>query len=498
MTREALAEEQSNSAPGSDSRLRARRLRARRIKVEELHLGTLAATGRHSTLGDISGIVEDLSLSGMAIVLPGAAATAGLVFIGDRLDRLSISCDGGPFYDGEASVRRVSERDGDLVLGVELESRGIDLGELYRLGTRHGFAERLHAVLDSAHTSSISTSFKAWVADVRTYLETTRDFLDAEERALESLDRFSRDQALSGYLDEIAPQVVTHMNEASHELGELVSGLPEDQHPHYRAYFRAHILPLLSHSPLLRRAYEKPLGYAGDYEMMNMLYRDHAEGDSLFAQALNVYAAQEPAARANINRLDYLGDKVRALVEASGGQRVRLASIGCGPARELSLLLERSPELGPLLDVALIDQEERVITFCERTLGPLATRTGARVQFIRESIRRLLTAKQLSATLGERDFVYSAGLFDYLNQRSFSALLTALYGALVPGGQLAIGNVAAHNPTRWFMEYCLDWFLIHRSPEQLLGFADQLEPKPARAEVDAEPLGVNLFLRVWK
>ncbi len=337
-----------------------------------------------------------------------------------------------------------------------------------------------------------------WVADLRTYLETTRDFLDSEERALESLDRFSRDQALSAYLDEIAPQVVERMNQASHELGQLVSGLPEAHHPQHRAYFRGHVLPLLAHSPLLRRAYEKPLGYAGDYEMMNMLYREHAEGDSLFGRALNVYGAQEPAAQANINRLDYLGDKIRTQVEAARGARVRLASIGCGPARELSLLLERSPELGPMLDVALIDQEERVITYCERTLGPLAARTGARVQFIRESIRRLLTTRQLSSALGQRDFVYSAGLFDYLNQRSFSALLGALYGTLVPGGQLAIGNVAANNPTRWFMEYCLDWFLIHRSPEDLLAFADRLEPAPTQMEVDAEPLGVNLFLRVWK
>ncbi len=496
MTSHAAAEEQSQ--PESNSRLRARRLRARRIKVEELHLGTLTAEARHSTLGEVCGVLEDLSLTGMAIVVHRAAPSASLVFIGDRLERLRISCDEGTFYEGDASVRRVSERDGDLVLGIELESRGIDLGELYRLGTRHGFAERLHAVLANAHAMSISTEFKAWVADLRADLETTRHFLDAEERALESLDQFSREQALSSYLDEIAEQVVERMNAASHELGDLVGGLPEDQHPHYRAYFRAHVLPLLSHSPLLRRAYEKPLGYAGDYEMMNMLYRDHAEGTSLFAKALNIYAAQEPAAQANINRLTYLGGKLREAVEASGGAPVRLASIGCGPARELSLLLEQSPELGPQLDVALIDQEERVITYCERTLGPLAARTGARVQFIRESIRRLLTTKQLSAALGERDFVYSAGLFDYLNKRSFSALLNALYGDLAPGGQLAIGNVAAHNPTRWFMEYCLDWFLIHRSPADLLAFAEELQPKPTRIEIDAEPLGVNLFLRVWK
>ena len=149
-------------------------------------------------------------------------------------------------------------------------------------------------------------------------------------------------------------------------------------------------------------------------------------------------------------------------------------------------------------EIALIDQEDRAITFAERTLGPLAAKHGARVQFIKESVRRLLTTKKLSAALGERDFIYSAGLFDYLNQRSVTALMSALYEALIPGGQLAIGNVAAHNPTRFFMEYALDWFLIHRSPEDLLAFAQALDPTPSRMMVDSEPLGVNLFLRLWK
>jgi extracellular factor (EF) 3-hydroxypalmitic acid methyl ester biosynthesis protein len=170
----------------------------------------------------------------------------------------------------------------------------------------------------------------------------------------------------------------------------------------------------------------------------------------------------------------------------------------CGPARELFVLLQQYPALGPHLDVALIDQEERALAFCERTLAPLAHATGARIQFIRESVRRLVAARQLEQAVGPQDLVYSAGLFDYLSARSFSALLDTLYRALAPGGQLLVGNVGTGNPTRSFMEYCLDWFLIHRSREQLRGFARELEPEPSRVEVAAESLGVNLFLRVWK
>ena len=172
----------------------------------------------------------------------------------------------------------------------------------------------------------------------------------------------------------------------------------------------------------MKRAAGKPLGYAGDYEMMNMLYRDHAEGASLFGKALNLYATQEAAARANINRIDLLSGLIRDLAVARPG-RLRIASVGCGPAHEIAVALRRWPELGPRLEVALIDQEECSIASCERTLTPLANETGARIQFIRESIRRLIVAQELSKTLGVRELIYSAGLFDYLNDRSFSALL---------------------------------------------------------------------------
>lgn len=477
---------------------RPRKLRARRVRVEELGLGRIVARARHAALGGVEASVEDLSLYGMALVLGGAAARTSLVLAGDTLAPLRVEHAGGALYEGNAIVRRVGERDEDLVLGVELQSGGIDLGDLYRRGERLGFAERLLAIDREARSSRIATEFKSWVAEARTYLEALRAFLDDEERALDALDRPTRADRLREYLEEAAPPVIARMNAASEDLGRLVAHLPPDEHPAYRAFLRKHLLPLLMHSPLLRRCFEKPLGYAGDYEIMNMLYRDHAEGESLFGRVLNLYAAQEPAARANINRLEYLGARIRLALASSHAERLRVASIGCGPARELASVLDQSPDLGRRLDVALIDQEERVITFCERTLGPLAARTGVRLHLIRESVRRLLTTRQLSGALGPRDLIYSAGLFDYLNQRSFAALLAALYDALAPGGLLAVGNVATNNPTRFFMEYCLDWFLIHRTPEELLAFAADLRPRPASAEVDSEPLGVNLFLLVRK
>jgi hypothetical protein len=48
------------------------------------------------------------------------------------------------------------------------------------------------------------------------------------------------------------------------------------------------------------------------------------------------------------------------------------------------------------------------------------------------------------------------------------------------------------------MEILGDWFLYHRSEEELVKFALQAGVPENKIEVISEPLGINLFLRVRK
>ena len=245
--------------PSKETRLtRAQRLRARRLRVKELNLGVVTAHLHSAALGSITAIVEDLSLYGMALVIPSAASK--VVLAGDRLENVRVQMGEQIAYEGDVVVRRVSESGKDLVLGVELQPGVLDLGDLYRRAERHTFAERLHAVDRDLLSNDVPADLKAWVADARTYLETTKQFLDAEERALAVLDLHTRRERLEQYLDASAPLVLARVEAASQELARLVAPLAAEQHPPCRAFVRKHLLPLLMESPLLRRTYEKPSG----------------------------------------------------------------------------------------------------------------------------------------------------------------------------------------------------------------------------------------------
>lgn len=377
---------------------RTQLLRPRRVRTDTLQLGRIIVSATHPDAGRIEAAVRDFSLHDLTLILPRSSPPSGGIRTGDPLTRLVVSCSDGIVYEGAAIVLGASEEGQDVAAHVELDAGGLDLPRLYEWSARRRFAQRWQGFNKKASHADVTLEFKAWVADLRAYLEETRDFLGSEERTLETQDLVVRQEALQQYVAEAVPELVERMNVALIELTALVGDLSDEHHAACRAYFRAHALPLLQHSPLLRRSFERPLGYAGDYEMMNMLYRDPAEGEALFGRVLNCYAAQETGARAVRNRMTYFADRIREVVQSETAERVRVANIGSGPARELAVLLETSPELGPRLDVALIDQEERALAYCERTLGPLAVRTGARIQLIREPIRWLAGGQRLSHT----------------------------------------------------------------------------------------------------
>ena len=95
---------------------------------------------------------------------------------------------------------------------------------------------------------------------------------------------------------------------------------------------------------------------------------------------------------------------------------------------------------------------------------------------------------------GSFHMVYCAGLFDYFVDPTVRRLLSLFYEWLAPGGLLVATNVHPKNPQRAFMEYLLEWNVIHRDEDHFLGLADTGGVK----RVFPEDTGVNIFLTIRK
>src|SRR5262249_33491090 len=121
--------------------------------------------------------------------------------------------------------------------------------------------------------------------------------IGVDDDALVSLAALALCDAIDPYLDLL-----------SRELG-YASSAP------WRAasrLFHDRLDGLIDLSPLAARCYRKPLGYAGDFEMMNMLYRNESLGETLFGRALSRIILDSDGGRAVPNRGHYLASQNRA------------------------------------------------------------------------------------------------------------------------------------------------------------------------------------------
>lgn len=345
--------------------------------------------------------------------------------------------------------------------------------------------------------------FKLVVADMHTLLSDLRRWMEQVELGVRSLPSGDRIQAeretIKQLEDPILPAVVPLLDRFEHTAAEIT----QEQQPVHRSYIKRQLHPLVLCSPFIYRTFQKPLGYAGDYEMVSMMLRDPYEGSSMFAKILNRLFLDTAPVVAHRNRIVYLKQRLHdecARMHAQG-KVARIFNLGCGPAQEVQNFLI-DDDLCDHADFLLLDFNDETIANTTRDLESLRARHRRRtgIKLEKRSVHQIL--KESSRTgagfePGSYDVVYCAGLFDYLSDRICRRLLEVFYDLVAPGGLLIATNVDISNPSRNWMEYVLEWHLVYRDKAQFAKIAPDKAP-PEAVEVKSDQTGVNIFLEVRK
>lgn len=224
----------------------------------------------------------------------------------------------------------------------------------------------------------------------------------------------------------------------------------------------------------------KPFGYAGDFLIIDKIYQEQVTKDQRFVK-WDTFWNNQSACKAVRNRKDYFIRTMTRYIAANGN--VRLLNIASGPARDVA-------ELYATIDAAklhtvCIEADATAIQYAQN----LNQANAARIQFIHKNIFRFSTSEKF-------DIVWSAGLFDYFDDKIFVKLLRKFISWTKPGGEVIIGNFSMQNPSRNYMELIGDWFLEHRSENQLIKMAVEAGAVMKNISVGKELEGVNLFLHV--
>ena len=349
----------------------------------------------------------------------------------------------------------------------------------------------------------VGSDYKLLVADMQTFFMDLRLWLDQVELGIRSSPSGDRLRLECELAEEAAQPVIGSLNILFEKFEPIASRLEEELKPAHRSYMRRQLHAWVLCAPFAHRAFYKPLGYAGDYELVNMMARNAPEGASLFAKVVNTWFVRESPAQAHRNRIRYLVDQLtRETARASAaGRDARIFNLACGPAQEVQEFLAEQP-VSARSNVTLLDFNEETLQYTRAALNDRKSRYGRNttLHFVKKSVQYLLKESGRAVERqpqDQYDVVYCAGLFDYLSDQVCHRLLNIMYAWLAPGGLLIATNVEPANPARYGMEHLLDWHLIYRNASQLAA----LKPHGAEADsacVRCDDSGVNVFLEVRK
>ncbi|MEO1174038.1 MAG: hypothetical protein AAFX94_18620, partial [Myxococcota bacterium] len=245
-------------------------------------------------------------------LLPGAALSDAVILLGEEV-----------VWEGEAEVV--------WVRGQRVGLRFIrSLLDTARLIPNEPAGRRL-AEADNQAILELNRVPVAW----RSIVDSLRLRLAAAKSRLESLEsdemQPSEIQALiASYADVWAPPFV----ELVEKLQVVSKNLKGRQRVLAERYAARQLLSYYVASPIPRRAYEKPLGYAGDYRVMMMFISRELLGDTLFAKFMSQLVRQTTLGRAVVSRTRLLRQQFRSL--RNRDRPIRVVSLACGPGYEVA------------------------------------------------------------------------------------------------------------------------------------------------------------------
>jgi extracellular factor (EF) 3-hydroxypalmitic acid methyl ester biosynthesis protein len=398
-------------------------------------------------------------------------------------------------YQGEAVVVSLVNTGLMVVVSVNLMDQWNEVGLMLPGRAAVGQAASSF-VQDWKSRFNVRRDYQVVVSEMRAYFSEVARWVDQLDVAA-SLPRDADGRIQPDVFAELGAPLLHKGREYLQWFDDEAALVPEDLVPMHRSFAQAAIHPLILRAPFVHRTFSKPLGYAGDYEMVNQIVGDPRQGPSSYFQLVNFMFLQAGVAQAHRNRIDILHARLEKLAAQAvqTGRPMRVLNIGCGPALEIQRLVQKSAHFDKLAFV-LVDFSEETLAYTRNLLEGLQQGTGKTLHLAtqHESVNQLLKRATLAQPVAEEDkfdYVYCAGLFDYLTDKVCNRLIKYMASQSRVGGQLLVTNVHSSNPERRWMEHFLEWHLIYRDEAGV----QKILPAGLRdTQVYTDVTGVNIFV----
>jgi len=241
--------------------------------------------------------------------------------------------------------------------------------------------------------------------------------------------------------------------------------------------------PILSMDSVIGHSFLKPYGYTGDFAVIDMMYQNWKSSTSKEMYRWDAFFQNLHSVRAVRNRKDYFINELTKLLKKSNSAKV--LDLASGPCTDINEFFIKNPKNNFKFDC--LDMDSNAIEYGTGMCDNYADS----IRFINKNAFRFKADCKY-------DLIWSAGLFDYFNDKLFKRLIFRLYDFLEEDGVLVVGNFSDYNPSRGVMEILGQWYMHHRSERDLFQLALEIGVPEEKIHVGQEETKVNLFLHLQK
>jgi len=412
-----------------------------------------------------------------------------------ELKNISVKIDDISIFEGDVKIVSTKEDGDDSYAGVQCLT-GLFPVEALQFAIR---ALDVTEVINNSSSKVHETNPEVCklILELKVGLEELSLECKRAESDLTDLLHDDRPKAERAFLECMFKKTQAMMMDYNAKFSDLLDIQSLGNESVYHKLMQDLIYPYFKTCAFMSRAYNKPRGYAGDFEMMNQIYRSGYEGDDLLGKVLHRYSTNEASSRSVYFRRPYFSSKMKEMISLRKGEKLHILTLACGPAVEIQKLIEELPQEDlSNLHFTLVDLDGEALAHAQTKIyqSLINNNKNISISFVNENAFKIL--KNPQGYLDKYDFVYSGGLFDYFDNKTSQALVTLFSKHMNPGGQIIIGNFIHENPTKAFCHLVCGWYLIHKTEDEIRGWAKYVEGADIKIEYDDQK--INAFLIVNK
>ncbi|OHD63387.1 MAG: hypothetical protein A2176_00405 [Spirochaetes bacterium RBG_13_51_14] len=249
--------------------------------------------------------------------------------------------------------------------------------------------------------------------------------------------------------------------------------------------FRECGIPVGIKSEIVKHAFLKPSGYAGDFGIIEIVYDNKIISNGVGYCADKLFLMDDYA-RAVRSRKEKMKEILAAFLNSAPSRSIEILNIACGSCRELKEMFhENAFDESKKISFTLVDHDQAALDFSREALKK--SPPHVEYHFMRHNAYEFVkNPDAFRDILSGKDLVYTIGLADYIPDQPLTSLIAFFYSILNPGGKLIIAHKDSKNFSPLAADWWCDWTFHLRNESETVSLVDSAGIKNCTIDVIRE------------